>query len=327
MKRLEAVFLCVHPKGPKMSCISAAKYLHRSVPFVKKWVARYKKTKTVDDLPERGLTRVTVNREDKAIISLFTKKPTLTLRQAQKLLLKKHIKVSISTIGRRLREQNIKWAGAMVKPLLSAQHVNRRLLWAQENIRRNWDNVIFTDEASFWCFLHPRKAWTVQGKRMVQRTVKHPAKVHVWGCFSVHGFGKLHIFKTNLNALGMVQIYKKYLLPSAEKWFGGDKALWILQEDNDPKHRSRRCVSWKDENDVQVLDWPSQSPDANPIENVWALMKHKLRGKRVFNLKSLCRQIRQIWRSLSVEYAQKLVESMATRCGAIVDNNGDWTPY
>ncbi|EFN75575.1 Transposable element Tcb2 transposase, partial [Harpegnathos saltator] len=56
---------------------------------------------------------------------------------------------------------------------------------------------------------------------------------------------------------------------------------WILQEDNDPKHRNKLCTERKKQSGIVTLDWPSQSPDTNPIENVWAYLKHKLRGKRV----------------------------------------------
>lgn len=327
IKRLEAVFLCSHPKGPKMSVLSAAKYLHRSKAFVSKWVTRFKTNKNVDDLPERGTKRATVNRTDRTIISFFARNPALTLRQGQQQLAKRNINVSIATIRRRLRENKIQWRSVRTKPLLKQQHVKKRLLWAREHVTSDWQNVIFTDEASFWAFAPQHKAWTVRGKPLLQRSVKHPLKVHVWGCFSALGFGKLHIFTENLNAHKMTLIYKKYLLPSAKKWFGDDPSTWVLQEDNDPKHRSRRCVSWKTENGIQVLEWPSQSPDANPIENVWALMKNQLRGTSIFNYKSLCRKIRQIWRSLSEEYAEKLVESMPRRCEAILQNNGDWTLY
>jgi len=148
--------------------------------------------------------------------------------------------------------------------------------------------------------------------------------VHVWGCFSKQGFGTLHIFTQNLNAAKMLQIYERALLPSAQRWFSSKNENWLLQEDNDPKHRSRLCTAWKQENDVDVLDWPSQSPDTNPIENVWALMKFKLREKKIWTTKQLTRLI---WRSLSEDYALKLVESMPRRCQSIIDNGGDWTTY
>ncbi|EFN81611.1 hypothetical protein EAI_09583 [Harpegnathos saltator] len=52
--RYEAVFLCSHLKGPKMSYAVAAKYMGKSKSFVAKWVQQYKKIKNVDDLPESG---------------------------------------------------------------------------------------------------------------------------------------------------------------------------------------------------------------------------------------------------------------------------------
>ena len=167
-------------------------------------------------------------------------------------------------------------------------------------------------------------------KKWVERykaNKKHPVKVHVWGCFSQRGFGCLELFTENLNAQKMLQIYERGLLRSATKMFGADTADWILQENNDPKHRSRLCTAWKTENGITTLDWPSQSPDANPIENVWSVLKRKLAGKRVFTLKQLSQKIRKIWQELPTDYAEKLVESMPKRCQAILDNDGDWTIY
>jgi hypothetical protein len=74
------------------------------------------------------------------------------------------------------------------------------------------------------------------------------------------------------------------------------------------------------ENDVDVLDWSSQSPDANPIENFWALLKLKLHGKNIWNIEQLYRHIQLTRRTFSQEYAIKLVESMGQRCEAIIDN-------
>ncbi|EFN74823.1 Transposable element Tcb1 transposase, partial [Camponotus floridanus] len=90
-------------------------------------------------------------------------------------------------------------------------------------------------------------------------TVKHGIKVHLWGCFSKQGFGTLHLFTYNLNAERMLQIYKKALLPFAKRWFIRKNDDWILQEDNDPKHRSKLCTEWKTQSGIVTLDWPSQS--------------------------------------------------------------------
>lgn len=125
----------------------------------------------------------------------------------------------------------------------------------------------------------------------------------------------------------MILLYKKGLLKSAEKLFGRNNRDWLLQEDNDPKHRSRLCQQWKEENRIATMDWPSQSPDANPIENVWSLMKLKLRGKRITTIQHLSRRLKTIWRNLSNEYAEQLALSCTRRCEAIIENAGDWTKY
>jgi len=123
----------------------------------------------------------------------------------------------------------------------------------------------------------------------------------------------------------MSTIYQKCLLKSIEKFYGSDRISWVLQEDNDPKHRSKLCRAWKDENNVTTMEWPAMSPDVNPIESVWSYMKIKLKRKPVYTVKQLSIQIKKIWRFLPKEYAEKLVESMEKRCQAIISNGCDWT--
>ena len=78
----------------------------------------------------------------------------------------------------------------------------------------------------------------------------------------------------------MCDIYKRGLLPTSRKQFGRDSMLWKLQEDNDPKHRSKLAVNWKRNNGVHEIYWPSMSPDLAPIENVWQPLKMNLRRKK-----------------------------------------------
>jgi len=136
-------------------------------------------------------------------------------------------------------------------------------------------------------------------------------------------FSSFHALHSLLRCLDPDQ---KYLLKSAEKFFGSDRISWVLQKDNDPKHRSKLCKAWKDENNVTTMEWPAMFPDANSIENVWSYMKMKLKRKSVYTMKQLSIQIKKIWRSLPNEYAEKF-ESMEKRCQAIISNGGDWTRY
>ncbi|EGI64037.1 PREDICTED: neurofilament heavy polypeptide-like [Acromyrmex echinatior] len=122
LKRYEAVFLVNHAKGPGLTYKAAAKYIRKSEAFVKKWVQRYLEVGNVDNLPERGLSRATTTKEDKAILRLFQDKPGISLRYAQIKLRKKGIAISLNTIRKRLCEKNVYFRSTLKKPLLLNRH-------------------------------------------------------------------------------------------------------------------------------------------------------------------------------------------------------------
>ena len=70
-----------------------------------------------------------------------------------------------------------------------------------------------------------------------------------------------------------VDISKTTFLPFAHKH---DGSRWTLCQDNDPKHTSRAAKNLYENEDISILDWPSNSPDLNPIENAWGLLKHNV---------------------------------------------------
>jgi len=79
-----------------------------------------------------------------------------------------------------------------------------------------------------------------------------------------------------------VDILKQHLKTSVRKLKLGRK--WVFQMDNDPKHTSKVVAKWLKDNKVKVLELPSQSPDLNPIENLWAELKKRVRTRRPTNL-------------------------------------------
>ena len=103
----------------------------------------------------------------------------------------------------------------------------------------------------------------------------------------------------------------------------------IFQHDNDPKHRSKVVQKYLHNTNVVLLDWPSQSPDLNPIENVWKHLKDKLAEsyEKASSLDHLFELVKQVWAEVDVNYLQTLVDSMPRRCAAVIKAKGWATKY
>lgn len=325
--RFEAIFLHLHPHGPKWSVQKTAKYIKKSTNFVQRWSEQWKCEKNVNDQPNIKPQRATTPKQDERIVELFEQNPGISLDQGVDRLSRRNIHVSRSTVMRRLQAKNVLCRPTVKKPLLTKIHVEKRLKWANENLNTDWSKVIYTDESSFWLSNPLSHSWCSSSNRTVVRTIKHPQKVHVYGAFCESGFGSLTIFTGNLNAARMVQLYRSTLLPTARKYYGGDKSKWLLLEDNDPKHKSRLCSDWKDENDIEQMVWPPQSPDCNPIENVWSIIKSRLRGKSFNNIKQLSSYIKRQWVNFPRKYAENLSKSMPNRCARVIEQQGEWIKY
>ena len=78
----------------------------------------------------------------------------------------------------------------------------------------------------------------------------------------------------------MCDIYERGLLPTTWKKFGHDSTLWMLQEDNDPKHISKLAAIWKTNNGVHGTHGTSKTSDLAPVENVWQFLEMNLGRKR-----------------------------------------------
>ncbi len=74
-----------------------------------------------------------------------------------------------------------------------------------------------------------------------------------------------------------------------------------------------------------MMDWPSQSPDLNPIEQIWGELENKLDRSFVHSNESLWLELQKAWDNISVEVLRKYIDTMPERCGVVIAAKGGHT--
>ena len=135
----------------------------------------------------------------------------------------------------------------------------------------------------------------------------------------------LHRIEGILVKEGYLNILENVMLPSADMTLMREN--WYFQQDNDPKHTAHVVRDWMQDNNIPLMDWPSQSPDLNPIENLWAILDKSCKTRRPNNEVELFQILQDAWRALPVSLLDDLVSSMPRRCQAVIDAEGRATKY
>ena len=171
-----------------------------------------------------------------------------------------------------------------------------------------------------------RDIWMKSNFPIYSKVGKHSSKVHIWGAISTRGASVVKIFTQNFNSEVNINTFNEYLLEVAN-FFHPDG--WILQEDNSPIHRhhSSQSREWKSSRNILVLDWLSNSPDLNPIENLWAVLKIRLLKKYISIKEELCDKIVQEWESYTSFFLQNFIFSMENRLRMCIRVKGEKINY
>ena len=150
----------------------------------------------------------------------------------------------------------------------------------------------------------------------------------LWGCMTWDGIGYATKIDKNMDAPLYVSILDDELQWSMEEW---DKE-WeevIFQQDNDSKHTSALAKEWFNNHDIEVMVWPAQSPDLNPIEHLWQHLKMKL-GEYESppnSIHELWERVQKEWEAIPKEVCQNLIASMPRRVEAVIKAKGGHTKY
>lgn len=293
------------------------------------------------NLPRTGRPKVTSVTDDNMIRHMVKKNPKVTGPEIQQSLLKVGVPVSVQTVRNRIHAAGLNACRARCKPMISSKNRQARLEFARNHIDKPlsfWEKVLWTDETKINMFQSDGKStvWRPKNKandpKYTTASVKHGGgNVMAWACVSSKGPGDLvfidditHDGSSIMDGETYRQILKKYIEPNGKKLVGRG---FILQSDNDPKHTAKVTKELIAKKKWKVLNWPSQSPDLNPIEHAFHLLKKNMRSQNPRNKAELKENASKAWKDLDPSVIQKLVRSIPRRLQAVIANKGYATKY
>jgi DDE superfamily endonuclease/Transposase len=233
----------------------------------------------------------------------------------------KKLKLSVSykTVQRYLKQAGFIRRKPHTKLDLTETHIQTRYFWAA-NMRsfRYWGEVIFTDETSIWLNDNGHEGWFNNQNDHPLSFDKHSGKLHVWGAVTIFGKLTMRVFRDNFNSLRYLDILKNVLTPAANSLYPNG---WILLQDGSPCHKGD-SISYLYYGVPYVLSWPSKSPDVNPIENVWHLLKSQVRKRFPKDLDELEKIIHEEWNNLDDKIISNIACSFQLPCRTLFNRKG-----
>lgn len=148
----------------------------------------------------------------------------------------------------------------------------------------------------------------------------------VWAGISLDGKTDVKVIRGGLNARRYVD---EILQPEVIPYAAAIGERFVLMDDNATPHRARITNAFLEAEGITRLEWPSKSPDLNPIEHLWDHLKTRIDKhiRPTTTLAQLPRIIRRGWRALDQGRIRNLVNSMRRRCLAVIAAEGGHTRY
>ena len=303
--------------------------LKASLASITRIIKKIQDTGSTKNLHRSG-RRTKLPMEAKAFIEdQMRKNDEATSSQIQKKLAKRGIVVSSSTVRRSRKKQGWTLQRTAYCQLIRDTNKVKRLEYARQ-IMENGDsfhNVIFSDECSVSLEQYRRTCYRKVGEPTKRKPKpKHPLKVHVWAGISRHGATKICIFDGIMDAELYCNILETTLVPFITETLPDHRFM----QDNDPKHTSRRARAFLEEKGINWWRTPPESPDLNPIEDLWHELKFYLETKvKPTNKQELVAGIKKFWAAkVTVDKCTRYIDHVLKKVvPAVVEARGAATQY
>lgn len=150
----------------------------------------------------------------------------------------------------------------------------------------------------------------------------------IWSCITAEGPGPIYFVEGTLRSNQYIDVLRNVLLPYLDT-LEHPKEEYIFMQDGAPCHTSISSMDCLNSLELEVLPWPGNSPDFNPIENCWAYLKSKVYSRRNNTIAALKKNIEEVWKNDHGMrmMIKKCVESIPNRIQAAIQAKGGSTKY
>jgi transposase len=200
---------------------------------------------------------------------------------------------------------------------LRPEHIAARVAFCQEQLDQPQylPLIHFSDESRFVLGDDKRWIWYRRGEENESAFAtkqKFPPSLMIFAVIGVGYKSRLLFVHGNINAAKYIENLDR--LGFIEELDAKHGALgWIFQQDGAPCHTAQEAIDWIEENCDLLSGWPANSPDLNPIEMLWAILKEAVARLEPKSIEELQNVLLTVWNGISQAVVDKLCWSFARR--------------
>lgn len=237
--------------------------------------------------------------------------------ERQKLVDDAGLAVGVRTVRRDMKRAGLVSVVRPLVPALSNVQKMKRLALSETLLMTDEKTILFSDESLFLCRDMSKRQWVIAGEDPKPiEMMRWTSALHVWGFI---GFNYRHLVvlkHDRVDAEKYVQTCETHLLPLM------DVSNHVFMQDNARPHVAKKTLEFFEEKKVKLLPWPANSPDLNPIEEMWGLLKRKMQISVRAKKSELETEIFRVWNELPIETTNNLVLSFHKRVRLMVAAEG-----